>query len=103
MRENRERAVFHNEYSYVQGGREPHAVYMLCVLPVTCHVFYQHRCVISNNFADIHKSLLRKVEKILNSSVTEFCNSDDVNATTVDILQRCFICFFVCVVDLLSL
>ena len=76
---------------------------MPCVLPVTCDVFYQHRCVISNNFADIHRSLLRKFEKVLNSSVTEFYNSDDVNATTVDILQRCFICFFVYVVHLLFL
>ena len=101
MHTNRKRGVVHNEYSYVQGGRESHAVYMPCVLPVTCHVFYQHRCVISNNFAEIHRSLVRKVEKILNSSLTEFYNSDDVNSTTADVWQRCFVCFFVWVVDLL--
>ena len=54
-------------------------------------MFYQHRCVISNNFADMHRSLLKKFEKVLNSSVTEFYNSDDVNATTVDILQKFYL------------
>ena len=40
-----------------------------------------------SHFTDIHRRLIRKIEKSLNSTITEFYNSDDVNATTAELLQ----------------
>ena len=38
-------------------------------------------------FRVIHRSSLRKIEQILNRPITKFYNSDDVNATTVELRQ----------------
>ena len=38
-------------------------------------------------FGEIHRSSLRKIELILNRPITKFYNSDDVNATTVELRQ----------------
>ena len=41
----------------------------------------------SRHFTEIHRSLLRKIEKILNRPITKFYNSDDVNTTTAELRQ----------------
>ena len=40
-----------------------------------------------DHFTEIHRNFLEKVEWILNRPITEFCNSDDVNATAAEFRQ----------------
>ena len=41
----------------------------------------------TGHFTEIHRSLLRKIEKNLNRPITKFYNSDDVNTTTAELRQ----------------
>ena len=43
--------------------------------------------IAQEHFTEIHRSLLRKIEKILNRPITKFYNSDDVNTTTAELRQ----------------
>ena len=38
----------------------------------------------TKHFTEIHRSLLRKIERILNGPATEFCNGGDVDAGVVE-------------------
>ena len=42
---------------------------------------------LSCHFTEIHRSSLRKIEYILDTPVTKFYNSDEVNATTAELRQ----------------
>ena len=50
------------------------------------HQFLE-KCLKTCHFTEIHRSLLRKIEKILNKPITKFYNSDDVDTTTADFRQ----------------
>ena len=39
------------------------------------------------HFTEVHRSSLRKIEYILNRTITKFYNSDDVNITTAELRQ----------------
>ena len=41
----------------------------------------------ANHFTEIHKSLLEKVEQILDKDITKFYNSDDANTTMAELWQ----------------
>ena len=49
----------------------------------------QNEAILSlpTHFTEIHRSSLRKIEYILNRSITKFYNSDDVNTTTAELRQ----------------
>ena len=41
----------------------------------------------TGHFTEIHRSSLRKIKYILNSTITKFYNSDDVNTITAELRQ----------------
>ena len=41
----------------------------------------------TGHFTETQKSSLRKIEHILNRTITKFYNSDDVNTTTAELRQ----------------
>ena len=45
------------------------------------------KCLKTCHFTEIHRSLLRKIEKILNKPITKFYNNDDVDTTTAELRQ----------------
>ena len=46
---------------------------------------FTYRKLYNEQFARIHTRSLIKMEKILNTPITKFCNSDDVNGIVADL------------------
>ena len=48
---------------------------------------FSKRLLPAVHFTEIHRSLLRKIEKNLNRPITKFYNGDDVNTTMAELRQ----------------